>query len=98
MIGSFQTGKRSAITDVEGVKVGQVTLSNKEVKTGVTVILPHSRNLFREKIFAATHVINGFRKSMGAIQIQELGTIETPIALTNTLSIGEVSSALIDDE
>ena len=96
VIGSFQTGKRNAITDVEGVKVGHVTLDNKEVKTGVTVILPHSRNLFREKLFAAAHVINGFGKSMGTIQIQELGTIETPIALTNTLSIGEAGSALID--
>jgi len=96
VVGSFQTGKRNAITDVEGVRVGHVTLDNKEVKTGVTVILPHSRNLFKEKLFAAAHVINGFGKSMGTIQIQELGTIETPIALTNTLSIGEVSSALID--
>jgi D-aminopeptidase len=66
------------------------------VKTGVTVILPHSRNLFQEKLFAAAHVINGFGKTMGTIQIQELGTIETPIVLTNTFSIGEVSSALID--
>lgn len=95
-IGSLQTGKRNAITDVEGVKVGHLTLDNEEVKTGVTVILPHSRNLFKEKLIGAVHVINGFGKTMGTIQIQELGTIETPIALTNTLSIGEVSSALID--
>jgi D-aminopeptidase len=81
---------------VEGVKVGHATLDHKEVKTGVTVILPHGRNLFREKVFAAVHVINGFGKTIGTVQIEELGVIETPIALTNTLSIGEVSSALID--
>ena len=95
-IGSFETGKRNAITDVKGVKVGHITLDKKEVKTGVTVIMPHNRNLFKEKLFAAVHVINGFGKSMGTIQIQEFGTLETPIALTNTLNIGEAASALID--
>jgi len=94
--GSFQPGIRNAITDVKGVKVGHTTLDDKEMKTGATVILPHSGNIFQEKLFAAVHVINGFGKSIGTIQIQELGTIETPIVLTNTLSIGEACSALID--
>lgn len=96
VIGSFQPGEKNSITDVEGVKVGHSTLNNGEVKTGATAILPHSGNIFKEKLFAAVHVINGFGKSIGTIQIQELGTIETPIVLTNTLSIGEACSALID--
>ncbi len=95
-IGTMPTGLRNTITDVDGVKVGHVTLDDHEVKTGVTAVLPHTGNLFQEKLLAAAHVINGFGKSMGLIQIRELGLIETPIVLTNTLSIGEAGSALID--
>ncbi|MCX7570878.1 P1 family peptidase [Tumebacillus sp. DT12] len=94
-IGTLPTGARNAITDVPGVRVGHVTLDDGPVKTGVTAILPHGDNVFREKVLAAYHVINGFGKSTGLVQIEELGTIETPILLTNTLSVGTVSEALV---
>lgn len=95
-IGKLKTGKNNLITDVEGVKVGHVTLDSDEIKTGVTAILPHDKNIFKEKVVAASHVINGFGKTIGTIQIEELGTIETPIMLTNTLSVGAVSDALVE--
>ena len=94
-IGVFPKGENNSITDVEGVKVGHVTLDNKDMKTGVTAILPHGGNIFKEKLVAASHVINGFGKSTGIIQIDELGTIETPIILTNTLSVGTAYDALV---
>ncbi|WP_410983254.1 P1 family peptidase [Bacillus cereus] len=78
----------NTITDVQGVQVGHVTLFEKDtVRTGVTAILPHSGNLFYEKVFASSYVINGFGKTVGTIQLQELGVIESPILLTNTLSV-----------
>lgn len=95
-IGGMKTGKRNSITDVEGVKVGHVTLMEGEVQTGVTAVLPHGGNIFKEKVMAVSHVINGFGKTIGTIQINELGTIETPIILTNTLGIGTAADALID--
>lgn len=95
-IGRLQLGKRNAITDVEGVTVGHVTLNDGEVQTGVTAIVPHQGNLFREKLITSSHVINGFGKTMGTIQMSELGTLETPIILTNTLSIGTAADALIE--
>lgn len=95
-IGDMKCGTRNSITDVSGVKVGHVTLNDEGIKTGVTAILPHTGNIFKDKVFAAAHVINGFGKTMGTIQIEELGTIETPILMTNTLSIGAVSDGLID--
>lgn len=82
-IGEMKKGRLNAITDVEGVKVGHVTLSEGDMQTGVTAILPHSGNVFKEKLVASSHVINGFGKSMGTVQLAELGTIETPIILTN---------------
>jgi D-aminopeptidase len=94
-IGKFKKGKNNLITDVNGVKVGHVTLDSEDIKTGVTAILPHSKNIFKEKVISASYVINGFGKSMGLIQIEELGNIETPIILTNTLSIGEACNGLI---
>ncbi len=94
-IGSFLTGKNNSITDVKGVKVGHKTIDNGKIKTGVTAILPHEGNIFKEKLVAACHVINGFGKSTGLIQIEELGTIETPIILTNTLSVGTAYEALV---
>ncbi len=94
-IGDIKKGKRNSITDVEGVKVGHVTISNDKAKTGVTAILPHGGNIFKEKVLGATNVINGFGKSLGLIQIDELGTIETPIILTNTLSVGTGHQALV---
>ena len=94
-VGDLETGAKNSITDVEGVKVGHFTLDSGEIKTGVTAILPHSSNLFKEKLIAASHVINGFGKSTGLIQINELGTIETPILLTNTLNVGIAHQALV---
>lgn len=95
IIGNMTPGKRNSITDVEGVRVGYVTLDKDNIKTGVTAVLPHTGNLFKEKVFAAVHVMNGFGKTTGLTQIEELGTIETPIILTNTLSVGIASDALI---
>jgi len=95
-IGEMECGKQNAITDVRGVKVGHVTLDDKEIKTGVTAILPHGGNIFEEKVFGAVHVINGFGKTLGTIQIEELGTIETPILLTNTLSVGTVAQGIVE--
>lgn len=95
--GILPTGALNAITDVEGVRVGQTTLIRGEnVRTGVTVILPHGGNLFREKVPAAVFVGNGFGKLMGSTQIDELGEIESPIALTSTLNVPRVADALID--
>lgn len=94
-IGKLKKGKLNLITDVPGIKVGHCTLDNKDIKTGVTCILPHQGNIFKNKVLGATSVINGFGKSVGLVQVEELGTIETPILLTNTLSVGTVSSALV---
>ena len=96
-IGLFQTGKWNAITDVYGVKVGHETIiRGDKVRTGVTIILPHSENLFDKKVMAAVHVTNGFGKALGFTQVEELGTIETPIGLTNTLNIFNVANSIID--
>lgn len=94
-LGTNQTGINNSITDVPGVKVGHKTLDNGDIKTGVTAILPHGGNMFKDKLVAACHVINGFGKTAGLIQIEELGTIETPIVLTNTLSIGTAHEAIV---
>ncbi len=95
-IGTLPPGAENAITDVAGVRVGHATIHrNDDVRTGVTVILPHGGNLFREKVPAAIHVGNGFGKLVGSTQVQELGNIESPIALTNTLSVGKVMDALV---
>jgi len=95
-IGVFKTGKFNAITDVDGVKVGHVTLiSGEEIRTGVTAILPHPGNIFQQKVPAAIYIGNGFGKLTGYSQVEELGNIETPIILTNTLSVPTASDALI---
>lgn len=95
--GILTPGKWNAITDVEGVLVGQKTLIiGDSVRTGVTVILPHQGNIFQEKVPAAVFVGNGFGKAIGFTQIEELGNIETPIALTNTLNAFLVANALVD--
>lgn len=95
-IGEFKTGEKNSITDVEGVKVGHCTIDNNRAKTGVTAIIPSQENIFKNKLMTACHVINGFGKSIGTIQIEELGTIETPIILTNTLSVGIAADALVN--
>lgn len=87
-IGVLPTGKMNAITDVAGVGVGHFTkIEGKNIRTGVTAILPHEGNLFQQKVPAAVHVGNGFGKLAGSTQIQELGNMESPIVLTNTLSV-----------
>ena len=96
-VGTLETGKNNAITDVEGVLVGHHALHEGEsIRTGVTAILPHGGNLFTEKVRAAVHTINGFGKACGFEQVRELGTIETPILLTSTLNVGKVADACID--
>lgn len=95
-IGQLPTGKNNTISDVDGVLVGHSTIIQEGVRTGVTAVLPHGGNLFKEKVAAACHVINGFGKTAGTIQIEELGTIETPIVLTNTLSVGTAYEALVE--
>lgn len=96
-IGLLDPGPLNAITDVDGVRVGHVTLhEGDDVRTGVTVVLPHSGNIFREKVPAAIVVGNGFGKLVGVTQVEELGTLETPIGLTNTVSVFRVADGLID--
>ncbi|MEE9169828.1 MAG: P1 family peptidase [bacterium] len=96
-VGVLPVGSWNAITDVAGVKVGHKTVwVGDSVRTGVTVILPHDGNLFRGKVPAAIYVGNGFGKLIGKIQIQELGEIESPVALTNTLNVFRVADALVD--
>jgi D-aminopeptidase len=88
--GIFHPGTYNAITDVPGVRVGQVTLiEGDDIRTGVTAIVPHEGNIFRKKCPAAVYVGNGFGKLAGVTQIRELGNIETPIVLTNTLSVAQ---------
>jgi len=95
-IGVMQPGKLNAITDITGVRVGHVTLIKADsIRTGVTAILPHSGNLFQQKVPAAIYVGNGFGKLTGTTQVKELGNIETPIVLTNTLSVSTAMNAVV---
>ena len=94
--GVLETGPHNAITDVPGVLVGQVTLvEGDQIRTGVTAILPHDGNLFQEKVPGAVHIGNAFGKLAGSTQVVELGTIETPIVLTNTLSVWDAARAVV---
>jgi D-aminopeptidase len=96
-IGILPVGKLNAITDVDGVRVGQATIIRGDnIRTGVTAILPHAGNLFQEKVPGAVFVGNGFGKLMGSTQIDELGEIETPILLTSTLNVPRAADYLID--
>lgn len=96
-VGIFRPGKLNAITDITDVRVGHVTLvQGDSIRTGVTAILPHGGNLFQEKVPAAVYVGNGFGKLVGTTQIEELGQIETPILLTNTLSVWDAASGTLD--
>ncbi|AXL51749.1 D-aminopeptidase [Paraburkholderia caffeinilytica] len=94
-IGLLPNGPRGTIADVEGVTVGHCTLDQGAVQTGVTVIRPHAGDPFLAKVPAAASVINGFGKSIGLLQVEELGVLETPIALTNTFSVAAVAQAQI---
>jgi len=94
-IGTYAPGPLNSITDVPGVRVGHATLvEGANVRTGVTAILPHGRNLYREKVAAAIYVYNAFGKLVGSTQVQELGQLETPIVLTNTLSVWDAAAAV----
>ena len=104
-IGVLPTGELNGMTDVPGVKVGHVTRisgegslspGNGPIRTGVTAILPHDGNIFREKVTATAHIINAFGKSIGLPQLLELGNIETPILLTGTLNVWTAADALVD--
>jgi D-aminopeptidase len=99
--GIYEPGPDNAITDVVGVRVGQVTIhedlpGGKAVRTGVTAILPHDGNVFREKVAGAVYVFNAFGKLVGSTQVNELGQIETPILLTNTLSVWDAAAAMTE--
>jgi D-aminopeptidase len=94
-VGILPTGPLNAITDVAGVKVGHTTIiSGDDIRTGVTAVLPHSGNLYREKVPGAIFVGNGFGKLTGSTQVDEMGEIETPILLTNTVSVPRVADAV----
>ena len=95
-IGELPIGRRNSITDVPGVKVGHTTVTTgKDVRTGVTIVFPHDGNLYQDKVKAALVVGNGYGKLVGATQIRELGELESPIALTNTLNVHLVADALL---
>jgi D-aminopeptidase len=94
--GGMEPGPLNAITDVEGVRVGHTTIvAGENIRTGVTAVLPHTGNLFREKVTGAVYIGNAFGKLAGSTQVQELGTIESPIVLTNTLSVGTALEATV---
>src|SRR6185295_11214775 len=94
--GALTPGALNAITDVAGVRVGHTTVIERDtVRTGVTAILPHAGNLFQEKVAGAVFVGNAFGKLAGSTQVEELGTIETPIVLTNTLSVGAAMEGVV---
>lgn len=101
-IGQLPSGYKNCITDIEGVSVGHVTLdyplndAGDAACTGVTAILPHPGNLFREKVTAASYVLNGFGKTTGLIQVDELGVIESPIMLTNTFGVPNVAQGTLE--
>ncbi|WP_411800504.1 DmpA family aminopeptidase [Cupriavidus respiraculi] len=94
-VGALAPGARNSIADVPGVTVGHCTLDAGALQTGVTVVMPHGGDPFAAKVPAAATVINGFGKSVGLVQVDELGVLETPIALTNTFAVGAVAQAQI---
>jgi D-aminopeptidase len=97
VVGILEPGPLNSITDVAGVRVGQITLvEGQSIRTGVTAILAHGGNLFQDKVPAGFAVANAFGKFIGSTQIEELGEIETPIVLTNTLNVPEAAAAAID--
>ncbi|PAE26231.1 P1 family peptidase [Bacillus sp. 7894-2] len=100
-IGTLRPGKKNCITDIDGVMAGHITLDyplddDQYVCTGVTAVLPHGGNLFREKVPAASYVINGFGKTTGLVQVEELGVIESPIMLTNTFGVPSVTQGTLE--
>ncbi len=96
-IGILPPGPLNSITDVEGVRVGHATvIEGENVRTGVTAVLPHGDNVFRDRVPAAIYVANGFGKLVGQSQVQELGELETPVLLTCTLCVWEAAGAMVD--
>ena len=95
-VGTLMRGERNKITDVPGVRVGHSTIKTDKYRTGCTVILPMENNVYTNKLVAASFVHNGYGKTCGTVQLDELGTLETPIALTNTLNVGLVADALVE--
>lgn len=95
-IGTLPRGAKNKITDVKGVRVGHSTIKTDIYQTGCTVIVPSEQNVYTNKLVAASFVHNGYGKTVGTVQIDELGTLETPIALTNTLNVGLVADALVE--
>ncbi|MBR2833520.1 MAG: P1 family peptidase [Bacilli bacterium] len=95
IIGNGKTGKLNKITDISGVKVGHYTLQDGKHNTGITVILPCEDNPFINKVMATSHVINGYGKTQGLVQVEELGYIETPIVLTSTLNVGKLHDSVV---
>ncbi|MFQ8697352.1 MAG: P1 family peptidase, partial [Peptoniphilus harei] len=83
-------GRLNKISDVKGVRVGHSTIKDGKIKTGVTCIMPHDGDVFNEKLVANSYIINGYGKSLGLVQLEELGTLESPIFMTNTMSLGRV--------
>ena len=94
-VGKLRHGERNLISDVPGVRVGHCTVDDGNCHTGVTVVMPPPKNPFAEKLTAASCVFNGYGKTLGLVQVDELGTLETPIALTNTLNVGKVHDAMV---
>ncbi|OZI24856.1 aminopeptidase [Bordetella genomosp. 7] len=94
-VGMLPAGPLDAISDVRGVTVGHCTLADAALQTGVTVVRPHQGDVYRDKVPAAAAVLNGFGKSVGLVQVRELGVLETPLALTNTFGVGTVANAQI---
>ena len=94
-IGRLPHGPKNLITDVPGVRVGHATVDSGDCHTGVTVVVPPGENPFLDKLTAASVVFNGFGKTLGLVQVDELGTLETPIAITNTLNVGKVHDAMV---
>lgn len=95
-IGELPKGRLNKITDVKGIRVGHCTIDTEVSKTGVTVIIPSEENIFTNKLVAASYVLNGFGKSLGLVQVDELGSLESVIALTNTLNVGLVHDAVVE--
>lgn len=96
-IGKLETGENNTIIDVKGVSVGHKSVNEENYHTGVTVIKPHQGNVFREKVVASSYSFNGFGKSIGFVQIEELGSIETNIVFTSTMNVGKIADGVIEE-
>ena len=96
-IGDLKTGFNNTICDVDEVLIGEMEIKDDKYQTGLTTVFPHPRNMYNEKVVGAAYVFNGYGKSAGLIQIEELGQIETPIVMTSTLNVGKIMDGLLDE-